>query len=298
MKKAKLAVTLTLLAVSGLTVAQESEEIEMEARKIGESIFVLFDSKGETGNIGVLTGADGTLIIDDKIAPFSEILVATIASITDQPVRFVINTHWHFDHTGGNEQLGSAGAIIVSQQNSRARMETEQVIELFDMHQGPYNHDALPKITFKESLQFHLNGETIDVFYPGLGHTDGDAIVYFRDSNVIHTGDIFVTYGLPFFDQPNGGSINGLIEAVDTIVSIVDENTVIIPGHGTLSNRQDVLNYRKMLVSVRDQVSALIKENRSFEEILKMNPAEEFPASIITPEVFVSLVYDSLMQGK
>jgi glyoxylase-like metal-dependent hydrolase (beta-lactamase superfamily II) len=293
----KSALILFFLSLSGVlntAHAQNLDEVEIRAESINDSIFVLF---GDGGNIGVLIGEDGTLIVDDQFAPLTEKLVTAIAEKTDQPVRFVINTHWHFDHTDGNENFGGAGAIIVSHKNSRIRMETEQFIELFNHRQAGYAKAGLPKITFEETLQFHINGETIDVLYPGSAHTNGDAIVYFRDSNVVHAGDIFVTYGLPFIDQRNGGSINGMIDAVDKIAEITDDNTILIPGHGRLSDRQDLLEYREMLVTVRDNIDKLIRENRTFEEIVETNPAGNYPAEGISAKAFVRLVYDSLVDG-
>ena len=292
MQKSAIILFLSLSGAVSTAHAQNLDEVEIRAESISDSIFVLF---GVGGNIGVLIGEDGTLIVDDQFAPLTDKLVTAIADKTDQPVRFVINTHWHYDHTDGNENFGGAGAILVSQKNSRIRMETEQFIELFNHRQAGYTKAGLPKITFEETLQFHINGETIDVFYPGRAHTNGDAIVYFRDSNVVHAGDVFVTYGLPFIDQPNGGSINGLIDAVDKIAEITDDNTVLIPGHGPLSNRHDLLEYREMLITIRDNIYKLILENRTFEDILGTNPAGNYPAEVVSAEAFVRLVYDNLV---
>jgi glyoxylase-like metal-dependent hydrolase (beta-lactamase superfamily II) len=292
MHKSAIILCLLLSGAVGTAQAQNVEELEIRAESISDSIFVLF---GDGGNVGVLIGEDGTLIVDDQFAPVTDKLVAAIADKTDRPVQFVINTHWHLDHTDGNENFGGAGAILVSQKNSRIRMETEQFIELFDIRQAGYIKAGLPKITFEESLQFHINGETIDVFYPGRAHTNGDAIVYFRDSNVVHTGDVFVRYGLPFIDQPNGGSITGLIDAVDKIAEITDDETILIPGHGPLSNRRDLLDYREMLVTIRDSIGKLIMENRTFEYILGTNPAGDYPVGSVSAEAFVRLVYDNLV---
>lgn len=196
MKKTTL-VTMVLLCFAGAdALAQDFEEVQIQIEQVSESVYMLV---GSGGNIALSIGEDGTFIVDDQFAPLTDKIVSAIATLTMDPVSFVINTHWHFDHTGGNENFGESGAVIVSHENSRSRMEIDQLIELFDTHQKAYSGVGLPKITFDESVRFHLNGDIIDVFYLGRAHTDGDAIVYFRSSNVIHTGDIFVRYGLPFY---------------------------------------------------------------------------------------------------
>ncbi len=190
---------LGLLVCPALGSAQNFDDIQIRTTRVAESIYML---EGSGGNIAVSIGDDGTFIVDDQFAPLTDKIVAAIAELTDHPVDFVVNSHWHFDHTDGNENLGRAGAIIVAQDNSRQRMETEQIISLNGRVQTPYNEVGLPKITFLESMRFYYNDNVVDVIYTGPGHTDGDAQVYFRDSNVIHTGDMFVRYGIPFIDQP------------------------------------------------------------------------------------------------
>jgi cyclase len=289
-------VLLTLLLLSpGAATAQDFDAVEIQIERVAESIYMLV---GLGGNIGVSIGEDGTFIVDDQFAPLTEKIVAAIASLTDDPVDFVINTHWHYDHTDGNENFGGAGAVIVSHENSRRRMEVDQLVELFDLTQTAYDRVGLPKVTFDESVRFHLNGETIDVFYLGAAHTDGDAIVYFRDSNVVHTGDVFVRYGLPFIDQTNGGSINGTIDVVGELLDLIDDNTVIIPGHGVASRRSDLLEYRAMLVTIRDRVQGMVDEGRSFTEILEAKPAAGYPANGVAADDFLRLVYDSLRERR
>lgn len=294
MKKTAFLPFLVLVTVPVHATAQDFDEVQIRVEQVSESIYMLV---GSGGNIAVSVGEDGTFMVDDQYAPLTEKIVTAIAGFTDDPVDFVINTHWHVDHTDGNENFGGAGAVIVSHANSRRRMETDQLIELFEVRQEAYSREGLPKITFDESVRFHLNGETIDVFYLGRAHTDGDAIVYFRDSNVVHTGDVFVRYGLPFIDQPNGGSINGIISVVNQVAELTDEDTVFIPGHGQLSSRGDLLEFHDMLVNIRDRVQTLIQEGRSLEEIAAVNPAEGYPATFVSSEAFLRLVYDSLMEG-
>ena len=288
--------TLALLVIIfGISDAfsQDFDEVQIQVEQVKSSLYML---QGLGGNIAVSVGEDGTIIIDDQYAPLTEKIVAAIASFADEPVGWLINTHWHVDHTDGNENFGRAGALIVSHQNSRNRMEADQFIPFPNHHQEAYSQEGLPKITFDESVRFNLNGETIDVFYLGPAHTNGDAMVYFRDSNVIHTGDVFVRYGVPFIDQPNGGSINGMIDVVSKIAELTDDDTVFIPGHGPKSNRKDLLEYTEILKTIRDRVRAFIKQGYSFEAIVEENPADGFLATIVPTDDFLRMVYDSLLE--
>ena len=243
---------LGLLVWPALGSAQNFDDVQIRTIRVTESIYVL---QGSGGNIGVSIGDDGTFIVDDQFAPLTDKIVAAIAELTDNPVDFVVNSHWHFDHTDGNENFGRAGALIVAQDNSRRRMETVQVISRTGREQAPYTEVGLPKITFLESMRFYYNDNTIDVTYSGPGHTDGDVHVYFRDANVIHTGDMFARrYGLPFIDQPNGGSTDGMIEALWSIAGLINDDTIIITGHGQLSTRADLLEFRMTLVTIRGRI--------------------------------------------
>ena len=254
--------------------------------------------QGSGGNIGVSVGSDGTFIIDDQFAPLTDKINAAIAELSDIPVQFVINTHWHYDHTDGNENFGGAGAIIVAHENSRKRMEEDQIVGLGNRPQEAYSEEGLPKITFEESIRFHYNGEPIDVFHTPPGHTDGDAVVYFRRSNVVHTGDVFVRYGFPFIDQTNGGSVEGMIETVATLAEMIDDDTVIIPGHGQLSSRTDLLAYGSMLQTIRNRVQSQIDQGRSFQEVVDSNPTEGFPAAGMETVFFIRTVYDGLRERR
>ncbi len=286
---------ISLLLFTHTTSAQDFDAVEIGIEKITDSIYML---TGSGGNIGLSVGEDGAFIVDDQFAPLTEKIKAVIAQVSDHQVGFVINTHWHHDHSDGNEHFGGDGAIIVSHEKSRARMQTDQLIELFDVHQKAYEKEGLPKITFDESVRFHLNGETVDVFHPGVAHTDGDAIVFFRDSNVMHAGDVFVTYGLPFIDVPNGGSIDGLIAAVGVIAERSNDETVFIPGHGPISSRDDLVAFGEMLVDIRDGVMALMDEGRTLEQIIKINPASGHPAEGVDVEAFLGLVYEGLKRDR
>ena len=266
-------VALGLLVWPALASAQNFDDVEIRAIPVTENIYML---TGSGGNIGVSIGDDGTIIVDDQFAPLTDTIVAAIAQLTDNPVSFVVNSHFHYDHTDGNENFGRAGALIVAQDNSRQRMATDQVLSGSNRPQPAYEEVGLPKITFMESMRFYYNDNTIDIIHTGPGHTDGDAQVYFRDANVIHTGDMFVRYGLPFIDQPNGGTTDGMIDALWSIAGLIDDDTVIIPGHGQLSTRADLLEYRMMLVTIRARIRDEIARGLSVEQVIASNPARGY----------------------
>ena len=262
-----------LLVVPAAVLAQDFDQVQITTTPVRGSIYML---QGSGGNIGVSIGDDGTFIVDDQFAPLTEKIQAAIRELTPSPVAFVVNSHWHYDHSDGNENFGRAGALIVSQDNSRKRMETRQVVSLNGRIQEPYDPVGLPKITFHESMRFYYNGDLIDVLHHGPGHTDGDAVIYFRDTNVVHTGDVFVRYGLPFIDNPNGGSLDGVIDATWAIAGLIDDDTVIIPGHGQLSTREDLLEYRDMLVTIRERIRGQMARGHTADQIVASNPAEGF----------------------
>ncbi len=269
MRKTALFVLALSLLVPTALLAQDFDAVEIRTVQVSDSIYMLV---GEGGNIGVSVGEDGVFIIDDQFAPLTEKIKAAIAEIADRPVQFVINSHYHYDHTDGNENFGGEGAIIVAHENSRARMATDQVLEAFDYLQEAYSAEGLPKITFTESMRFHYNGHTIDVFHTPGAHTDGDVIIWFREANVVHTGDVFVRYFPPFIDQPSGGSISGIIAAVERIAEMADEETKFIPGHGEVSSKQDLLAYGERLTIIRDRIAALIDEGKTLQEVIAADP--------------------------
>ncbi len=266
-------VVLGLLVWPALVAAQDFDNIQIRTIPVTESIYML---QGSGGNIGVSIGDDGTIIVDNQFALLTDKIVAAIAELTDNPVSFVVNSHFHYDHTDGNENFGRAGALIVAQDNSRRRMATDQVLSGSNRPQPAYDEVGLPKITFMESMRFYYNDNTVDVIHTGRGHTDGDAQVYFRDSNVIHTGDMFVRYGLPYIDYGNGGSLDGMIDALWSIAGLIDDDTIIIPGHGQLSTRTDLLEFRMMLVTIRGRIKDQITDGRSADQAVASNPARGY----------------------
>ncbi len=268
--------------------AQDFDAIEITAQQVAGNIYML---QGSGGNIGVSIGDDGTFIVDDQFAPLTDKIVAAIAELTSNPVDFVVNTHFHYDHTDGNENFGRAGAYIVAQDNSRKRMETDQVLAS-GRPQEAYDEVGLPKITFFDAMRFYFNGSTIDIVNTGAGHTDGDAQVYFREPNVIHTGDMFVRYGLPFIDRNNGGTLDGMIDATWNIASLIDDDTRIIPGHGQVSTRQDLLDYRDMLSIIRQRLRDAKAEGLSFDAFIDTEPARDYAPNNDNTEGWMRMAWD------
>ena len=274
------------------------DEIEITTTKLAEGVYMLM---GSGGNIGVSVGEDGVLLIDDQYAPLTQKIKTAVAAISDQPIRFVVNTHWHGDHTGGNENLGEAGAVIVAHENVRVRLSTEQFRSFSNRRTPPSPEVALPVVTFTEDVTFHVNGDELHVFHVDHAHTDGDAIVHWRNENVIHAGDLYFASSYPFIDLDSGGAIDGVIAGIDRALDLSDEATQIIPGHGPLSNKQDLTVYRDMLKTIRTRVQTLMKEGKSLEEILASKPTAEFDerwgGGSIEPDRLVQFVYRSLSSG-
>ena len=288
---------ISLFLTSTASAQQDFSKVEIKTEQLTDNIYVLF---GSGGNIGVSVGDDGVFIIDDQYAPLTDKILAAIKALSDKPVRFVINTHWHGDHTGGNENLGKAGAVIVAHENVHKRMSTRQVMKAFNRDVPPSPHAALPVITFTEDVKFHLNGDEIQAFHRPNAHTDGDAVLKFNKANIAHLGDTFFNGLYPFIDTGSAGSIDGIIAATDSSLAMVDDNTKIIPGHGPVTNKAGLQAYRDMLAKVRDNVLVHVKAGKSMEETVAAKPSAEFDEAwgkgFMTPERFTSIVYMSLSQ--
>lgn len=276
-------------------VAQDLSEVEIQTVKVAEGIYML---QGQGGNIGLSVGADGVFMIDDQFAPLSEKIQRAVAQLTDQPVRFLINTHWHFDHTGGNENFGQGGAVIVAHDNVRERLLKGQTMAAFNKEIPPAPKVALPVITFDRGVTFHWNNETLEVLHPAPAHTDGDAVIYFKDANVVHTGDLYFNGFYPFIDAGSGGSVAGVIAGVTEVLARIDENTKVIPGHGQLSNKAELTAYRDMLKTLYGRIKALKEQGKSLEEVKAAKPTADYDAQwgggFLAPEVWVELVYSAI----
>lgn len=253
--------------------AKEAPKPEVKASKIKDNLFFI---SGPGGNVALLCGKDGNLIIDDKFAETSESILAAVKSVCPGGVKFVFNTHWHFDHTGGNENMGKAGSVIVAHKNVRTRMSKSGFIAYFKKKTEPSPDVALPVITFTNDLQFHLNGQSIDVQHFGHGHTDGDGVVYFKEANVIHLGDLYFAGMYPFIDYSSGGSIEGMINTADKVLAIINDKTTIVPGHGAISTKADYQAYRDMLAGIKAKRDALLKAGKSKEAVKAANITESF----------------------
>jgi glyoxylase-like metal-dependent hydrolase (beta-lactamase superfamily II) len=297
---AVLAVALMILAVVVLPSAAEQEEdpfakVEIETTKLTETLYML---KGRGGNLGLCVGKDGVFLVDDQYAPLTEKILAAIAEITDQPVQFVFNTHWHGDHTGGNENFGKTGSLLVSHTNVRRRMSTEQFMDFFDETEPAAPDAALPVVTFTDSLTFHYNDEVITAFHVPHAHTDGDGVVHFPGANVVHSGDIIWYTLYPYIDYSAGGTIDGMIEGTRLILGLCDGDTRVITGHGPLIQKPEVENYLAMLTGIRDAVAAEKSKGKSLEETQAAAPAaawdEDWGKLWLTSDQFVAMVYKSL----
>lgn len=292
---------LAVVAASALfapAIAQAPAEARVETQRVTGDIYML---SGGGGNIGLFVGSDGPVLIDDEFAPVAPKVRAAVAAISDRPVRFLLNTHWHVDHAGGNEEFGRTGAIIVAQDAVRQRLSTEQANPMSGRRTPASPPVALPVITFGETLKLHLNGDDLEIVHLPAAHTDGDVVIRFRKANVVHTGDIFFNGMYPFIDGSSGGTLDGFIAAVDRTLAMTDENTRIIPGHGPLGTRRDLVEYRDMLVIVRDRIVKLVRAGRTQEQVIAAKPTAEFDAKwggrFWKPEQWVGQLYVLVKQA-
>jgi len=249
------------------------------------------------GNLGVSVGVDGAFIIDDQFAPMTGRIVAAVGDLTEQPIKYVLNTHWHGDHTGSNENFGKLGHVIVAHDNVRARMSSDQYHLVFKAGTRPHPQAALPVITFSETMTFHFNDDVIHVVHIPNAHTDGDAIYYFEKADVMHTGDAFINRGYPLIDIASGGTIKGQIEGTNKMLEMVGPDTIIIPGHGPLADRARMIEIRDMLVTARAAVVKLVEQGMSLAEIQAAEPLAEldpvWSEGIVKGRLFTLIIYQS-----
>jgi glyoxylase-like metal-dependent hydrolase (beta-lactamase superfamily II) len=252
-------------ATRGLTAQTNYDTVTVTTVPLATGVYML---QGAGGNIGLAVGTDAVFVVDDQFAPLTPKILAAIAAITPKPVRFVLNTHFHFDHTGGNENLGKAGALIVAHENVRKRLSTDQFIEALNARQAASPAGALPVVTFSDAVTFHINGDSVAVAHVPPAHTDGDALVFFSRANVVHMGDTFHNTGLPFVDLSSGGSIHGVIAAADKVLAMSNGQTKIIPGHGPIADRARLQAWRDMLFVLRDRMRAAVAAGKSLGQVL------------------------------
>jgi cyclase len=273
-------VLIAAILISGtLTSAQQNmDTVTIRPVKVKDNLFML---KGNGGNIGLLSGPDGSFMVDDQYAPLSEKIVAAITKLTPNAVKYLVNTHVHGDHSGGNENFGKQGITIVAQENVRMRMTKPYTNPMNNQTTPPRDPSAWPLVTFDETIRLHLNGEDIEITHFKLGaHTDGDAVVQFKNANVLHAGDLFVRYGYPYIDGSRGGTYKGFIKSLDKIIEMTDDQTVIMPGHGELATRHDVKALRDKLVDIGDKVAAAVKKGKKLEDIPGLGITDPYDAEL------------------
>jgi glyoxylase-like metal-dependent hydrolase (beta-lactamase superfamily II) len=267
MKTIKIRLSCYLLFFS-VVINSQNRDIKIQVKKLTDQIYSL---KGQGGNIGVFIGDDGVFMIDDQFAPLTPKILVAIKEITNKSVKYLVNTHWHQDHTGGNGNMQKQGAIIVSHDNVRKRMIVDQVIK--GRTRKASSKEALPVITFTQDMMLHINHILISHIHNA--HTDGDALVYFTKNNVLHVGDSYFQGKFPYIDLSSGGSVNGYIEGLKKIILLCDNNTKVIPGHGDISNKKEVKVYLKMLTEIRTTIQKEIDKGQTLEQVTKNNKITE-----------------------
>jgi len=267
---------------------QNFANVEIKVHQVSGNVHYL---EGQGGNVGVLVGDDGVLMVDDQFAPLSDKLVAAIRTLSDKPIRLLVNTHIHGDHTGGNANFGAMGVTIVAHDNVRGRMA--QGVN----NAAPAPAVALPIVTFGDTLSLHLNGETITVGKLPAAHTDGDSYIHFANADVIHAGDVFRTVGYPGVDFANGGTVKGTIEALQALVDLAGPSTKILPGHGVVSTRDDVAKFRDLTIELERRISALIEMGMTLEQVVAARPTADLDAQYGSPDRMIPAFYNSIKAG-
>jgi cyclase len=289
-----------IAATASFAQSQDFSKVQIKVEKVAGNVYML---QGAGGNIGASVGDDGIVVVDDQYAPMADKIKAALKGITDKPVRFIINTHYHEDHTGGNA-IFQQTAPIIAQDNVRKRLEeggTAGNYGAVKFEAKPQPKEALPIITFDHDVTVHLNGEDIRALHFPHGHTDGDSVIFFPKSNVVHMGDDFVTYGFPFVDLSGGGSVEGMIAAIDEIIPKLPPDVKVIPGHGPVSNLDDVRRFVAMLKDTRAAVQNGIKQGKTMDQLKAENvlgPWQKWSGDFITSDQWLVTVYNDLTGKK
>ncbi|HEX6996931.1 MAG TPA: MBL fold metallo-hydrolase [Gammaproteobacteria bacterium] len=276
---------LLLGAPLALAQGQDFSQVQVTAHQVAGNVHYL---QGQGGNIGLLIGDDGVLMVDDQFAPLTEKIVAAIRTLSEEPIRFVINTHVHGDHVGGNENFGNMGIPIVAHDNVRVRLGRGV------NNAPPAPEAALPILTYGDAVTFHMNGEEIRIVKVPSAHTDGDSIVHFVNADVIHMGDVFRTTGYPVVDVRNGGSVEGTLEALQIAIDMAGPNTKILPGHGEVSTRDDLIEFREMVLEVQRRISELVEQGMTLEQVVAAQPTADLDERWGSPERFLPGFYQAV----
>jgi len=295
-------VVCAVLFAIAIAVAQDEDlsKVQIKVTKVSGSVYML---QGAGGNIGASVGEDGIVVVDDQYAPLAEKIQAALKGVTDKPVRFIINTHYHGDHTGGNAFFQKQ-AQVIAQDNVRKRLEAGGPagnLGSISMDHKPAPKEALPILTFDHDVTVHLNGEDIRALHFPSGHTDGDSIIFFSKSNVVHMGDDFVRYGFPFIDLAAGGSVEGMIAAMEEVVPKLPADVKVIPGHGEIANLDDVRTYTKMLIDTRAVVERGIQQKKTLDQLKQekvLEPWKKYSGDFVSSDAFIETLYNDLTGKK
>lgn len=276
-------------------VAQNFDDVEIKTTDLGNGVYVMF---GSGGNIGLSVGEDGVIMVDDQYAPLTDKILAALSEVSDEEVVYVLNTHFHFDHTGGNENLGHKGSVIIAHDNVYEKLSVDFVHGALGRTFPALAKEGLPKITFNDQMSFRINGDNARAFHVANAHTDGDSMIYFENADVLHMGDVYFNYLYPFIDVFSGGSVDGVLKAQKQALDMVSDNTQIIPGHGVMATKQDLQANYDMIKDVRDSVAELKSDGLSLDQVLAAAPSAEYDEKwtwgFITAEKFVTSIYNSL----
>jgi glyoxylase-like metal-dependent hydrolase (beta-lactamase superfamily II) len=297
---AALAVAILVGGAAAAVVAQgRFDKIEVKSDKLADGLWVLY---GAGGNLALDAGSDGALLVDAQYAEMSPKILAAVKQLTDQPIRWLVNTHWHGDHTGGDANMAEAGALVFAHDRVRERLVEGQVNQFFGRTVEPASGKALPVVTFKDDMTLHVNGEDAVAFHVAPAHTDGDVMVWFPKANVLHMGDTFFSGLYPIIDLESGGSIDGMVADAELALKKVNAGTKIIPGHGPVGDKATLQAYHDMLVGVRAAVAKLVKQKKTLEETVAAKPTapwdEQWGKGFIKPEVFTKMVWTELSKKK
>jgi cyclase len=290
---------IALAAVTGAAQQPDFGQVQIKTTKIAQNFYTL---DGQGGTIGVLTGPDGVFMVDAQFAPLSDKIVAAIKQVSDGRIRFLVNTHVHGDHTGGNENIGKLGAVILARENLRVRL-MKPAPQANGQPGAAAPAAALPVVTYDAPLHVHMNGEEIQLVPVPAAHTDGDTMVYFPNANVIMCGDFYRSTGYPNIDRANGGTMNGMLAGFDAMVKLGRPDTRIVPGHGAIVDKAAVAEHKAMMIAVRDKVAALVRQNKTQEEAIAAKPTADFDtkvtgATAMTADRFVGQLYQELKSAR